>query len=84
MPGFDKTGPWGLGPKTGRGLGPCGGGRAWKRGWGYKNGYRWGWGYKKFISPKDELAILEEEEKILNEELEAIRKEKSTLKEQQK
>lgn len=25
MPGFDKTGPRGLGPRTGRGLGICGG-----------------------------------------------------------
>ena len=26
MPGFDKTGPEGLGAGTGRGLGPCGAG----------------------------------------------------------
>ncbi len=26
MPGQDGTGPQGLGPMTGRGLGPCGGG----------------------------------------------------------
>ena len=32
MPGFDRTGPLGLGPRTGWGLGPCGGGRAWGRG----------------------------------------------------
>jgi len=24
MPGFDKTGPMGQGPMTGRGFGPCG------------------------------------------------------------
>lgn len=24
MPGFDRTGPQGRGPETGRGLGPCG------------------------------------------------------------
>jgi len=27
MPGFDKTGPTGAGPKTGRGMGPCAGGK---------------------------------------------------------
>ncbi len=30
MPGFDGTGPLGMGPGTGRGLGPCGAG---VRGW---------------------------------------------------
>lgn len=44
MPGRDGTGPMGAGPRTGRGLGPCGGvnrgaagmGRGWgggRRGW---------------------------------------------------
>ena len=32
MPGFDKTGPNSQGPKTGRGLGPCGGGQAYGQG----------------------------------------------------
>ncbi|MBN2566761.1 DUF5320 domain-containing protein [Candidatus Woesearchaeota archaeon] len=32
MPGFDRTGPDRMGPMTGRGMGPCGGGRA--RGFG--------------------------------------------------
>lgn len=39
MPRFDGTGPWGLGPLTGRGLGPCGAGMAWRRGWG--RGFGW-------------------------------------------
>jgi len=34
-PGFDRAGPRGLGPMTGRGLGPCG------RGFG--RGFGWGW-----------------------------------------
>ena len=25
MPNFDRTGPQGMGPRTGRGMGPCGG-----------------------------------------------------------
>jgi hypothetical protein len=60
MPGFDRTGPMGTGPGTGRGLGPCGAGRRrgagqfWGRGfgrgaWGSGRGYfgrgaRWGFG----------------------------------------
>jgi Family of unknown function (DUF5320) len=45
MPGFNRTGPMGAGPGTGRGLGPCGAGR--RRGggqfWGQGFG-RGGWG----------------------------------------
>lgn len=57
MPGFDATGPWGQGPGTGWGRGPCGaglrrgGGRGWGMGpggWGMGPGAwgrpRWGWG----------------------------------------
>jgi len=38
MPGFDGTGPLGLGPRTGWGMGPCGlglrrGERIWPRFW---------------------------------------------------
>ena len=67
MPRFDGTGPWGTGPGTGWGRGPCGGG-----------GY--GCGFRRFISPKNELAALEDEEKILEEELAAIREEKGRFK----
>jgi len=31
MPGFNRMGPLNQGPMTGRGLGPCGGGRAYGR-----------------------------------------------------
>lgn len=44
MPGLDGTGPLGLGPRTGRGLGYCAGGRAFARGWwgrGLGNRNRW-------------------------------------------
>lgn len=37
MPGFDKTGPWGQGPMSGRGMGPCGRGMA--RGVGFGRGF---------------------------------------------
>lgn len=38
MPGRDRTGPSGDGPRTGRGLGPCEGGL--RRGCGRGRGYR--------------------------------------------
>ena len=79
MPRFDGTGPLGQGPRTGRGLGPCGGGMG-GRGWGCWGSY----GFRRFISPKNELAALEDEEKMLEEELVAIREERTALKDQQK
>jgi len=80
MPRRDGTGPMGQGAGTGWGMGPCGTGL--RRGWGCRGGY--GFGFHGFISPKNELAALEEEEKILEKELEAIREEKSALQSQQK
>jgi hypothetical protein len=71
MPAFDGTGPRGLGPMTGRGLGPCG--------LGMRRG-----GFRRFVSPRNELAALEEEEKMLEEELAMIREERSALKGQKK
>ncbi|MFX0116664.1 MAG: DUF5320 domain-containing protein [Candidatus Hodarchaeota archaeon] len=57
MPWGDRTGPWGHGPRTGRGLGYCSGyftpgytkgpgmgmGRGRGRGWGYGRGFRGSW-----------------------------------------
>ncbi|MBW1713586.1 MAG: DUF5320 domain-containing protein [Deltaproteobacteria bacterium] len=48
MPGFDRTGPLGQGPMTGRGLGRCGpvGTRAGAGyGYGWWPGYGWGGGF---------------------------------------
>jgi len=48
MPWYDGTGPRGLGPGTGWGLGPCGAGRRFgfgRGGWGRRFGRGfWGWG----------------------------------------
>jgi len=80
MPSYDKTGPLGLGVRTGRGLGPCGGGLRRSQGcWG---GY--GLGMRRFVSSKNELASLENEEKVLENELAIIREEKKSLKDQKK
>lgn len=77
MPNFDQTGPKGEGSKTGRGLGPCGCGMHFGRGCGS--------GCRRFILPKNKLTALEEEEKILEQELTIVREEKAVLlKKQQK
>ena len=67
MPRLDGTGPQGMGPMTGRGMGPC------CVGWGRSFGRR------RFASPKNELAALEEEEQMLQEELKALKEEKAAL-----
>lgn len=57
MPRFDKTGPAGAGPKTGRGMGPCGGGQGFSgRGKGAGRGFGrrfFGW-FRPSDSPSDE------------------------------
>ncbi|MFA5009474.1 MAG: DUF5320 family protein [Candidatus Paceibacterota bacterium] len=65
MPNLDKTGPTGMGPGTGRGMGPCCGriGR----------GYGWGMGMRRFFTKKEESELLKEEAVALTEELEAIK-----------
>ena len=76
MPKLDGTGPMGQGAGTGRGMGPCGAGM--RMGWGCRGGY----GRRRFISPKNELSALEDEEKMLLEELEVVKAEKEALKAQ--
>ena len=76
MPRLDGSGPFGQGAGSGRGLGPCGCAfRASARGFGRG---------QRFISPKNELSALEEEEKILEQELALLREEKSALEKSQK
>jgi len=66
MPRLDGTGPWGFGSRTGRGLGFCGRGLYARR----------------YFSAKNEILALEEEEQMLEEELEAVRREKKALEDQ--
>jgi hypothetical protein len=86
MPGFDGTGPLGLGPGTGWGLGPCGAGRALRRGFRPGFGYGRGLGLRRFLtcpswrypsasvlSKQEEIELLSEEAKVLEEELQAIK-----------
>jgi len=70
MPGQDGTGPLGLGPLTGRGLGPCGCGM--RRGFG--RGYGRGFGFRRQVT-----LTKEEEKKILEAELKEIDLEKQEI-----
>ncbi len=91
MPRFDGTGPGGLGPGTGWGLGPCGarmgygrrgGGRGWGRGYGRGfGGYGpYGYPYQPQITKKEEKEMLGEEVTDLEEELKAIKARLAELK----
>lgn len=80
MPRLNGAGPSGQGAGTGWGMGPCGGGM--RQGWGCRGGH--GFGFRRFASPKNELAALENDEKMLKEELAAIQEEKTALQDQQK
>lgn len=81
MPRFDGTGPLGLGPLTGWGLGPCG------RGLGFRRGLRQGLGWWRWIATQrkpltksEEIKTLEEEARILEEELKIVKEEIAKLK----
>jgi hypothetical protein len=72
MPRQDRTGPLGLGPLTGRGLGPCGCGM--QRGFG--RGYGRGFGFRSQVTltKEDEKRILEAELKEIDLEKQEIEK----------
>lgn len=60
MPMFDRTGPMGQGPITGRGFGPCGMGLDWR---------------KRFRTKKEQRKALADYQKALEKELEDVKKE---------
>ena len=85
MPAFDGTGPLGYGPMTGRGLGPCGRGLGWRRGYGYGYGYGRGYGrqwaeypvnsypyYNQPLSKEEEKNLLDDQKKALENDLKNI------------
>lgn len=78
MPKLDGTGPMSQGAGSGRGMGSCGSGTGIR--WGCCG--RYGQGRRRFIAPKNELAALEDEEKMLLEDLKVIKAEKEALKTQ--
>ncbi len=79
MPRGDKTGPQGMGPMTGRGLGACSSGL--KRGLGVavglglglglRRGFRRFWNVEK--SSESELSVLKSQASILEEDLAIIK-----------
>ncbi|GAB6182977.1 DUF5320 domain-containing protein [Thermodesulfovibrio hydrogeniphilus] len=90
MPWGDRTGPFGMGPRTGRGWGYCGGsaqtgfGLGRKRRWcarffgGFGRGWRWLADLPFFGGVKEE-EILKREAELLRQELDAIQKRLSQL-----
>jgi hypothetical protein len=85
MPGFDGTGPDGLGPMTGRGMGPCGNnqGRGRGRGMGRGMGRSLRQGYCPFFpnnnapTPPERIDVLKAYKKELEEEIKALEAEKN-------
>lgn len=79
MPGFDKTGPQGKGPLTGRGFGPCGMGLGWRRMFGMGRGMGRYFNWNEPQTKEEQMKALVDYKKALEEELEDIRKEEKSL-----
>ena len=81
MPRQDKTGPAGVGPFTGRGMGICGTGRGNYMGRGRGFGRFCGCSpYQRVVTKEEESNILNEESEILKEELKAVKERIDELK----
>lgn len=89
MPAFDRTGPQGQGPITGRGMGYCQGGWGMHRGMGRGIGRGRGRGLGRYFgwnapqSKNERIADMEDYQKALKEELEDLEKELADLKKQE-
>jgi len=77
MPRRDGSGPVGMGPKTGRGMGPCGGGAGQGSGYGRRGifGRGFGWFWRVSEKDKNKKEVLKEEAQYLKEDLEKVEKE---------
>ena len=105
MPRGDRTGPDGMGPMTGRGLGYCAGynspgytrgyGQGFGRGRGFGRGYRqeygrrYGFERRSYYPIQDypevsEKTYLENEIKILGDQLKSLEKRLSEMKKEEK
>jgi hypothetical protein len=81
MPGFDQTGPAGYGLGTGRGLGPCGRGMAFGRGFpgGFGRGFGRGRGFCRNYSAEPEPLSKEAQKQLLEADLKRIEVEKTEI-----
>ncbi|MFH1978283.1 MAG: DUF5320 domain-containing protein [Candidatus Aenigmatarchaeota archaeon] len=77
MPGFDRTGPRGYGATSGRGMGPCGRGMRYCRGFGRGRGFSF-----RYTEPAE--LTKEEQKKIIEAELKDIEAEKQEIEKQLK
>lgn len=86
MPYFDKTGPVGMGPMTGRGFGPCGVGLSLRRRPGMCRVLSRGMGrYFCLNMPQtkdDTMKALADYKKALQEEMENVEKELADMQKQ--
>jgi hypothetical protein len=94
MPGGDRTGPSGQGPMTGRGMGYCAGfnvpgfmNPGFGRGFGRGRGFAWRaratqavMPVQEVITEKQEKQYLEEDLKVLKQEMEDVQKRLKELK----
>ena len=94
MPGGDRTGPSGQGPMTGRGMGYCAGfnvpgfmNPGFGRGFGRGRGFAWRARAMQAVMPvqevvteKQEKQYLEEDLKVLKQEMEDVQKRLKELK----
>ncbi len=71
MPNMDRTGPNGLGPLTGRGLGPCGRGRGFRQGFGRR---------ARTLTKSEEKDILEQELEQAQQDIKDIQERLKELK----
>ena len=83
MPGFNQTGPMGMGSMTGRGFGPCGVGLDWRQRFGMGRGmgryFCWNWP----TTPDDQKKTLADYKKALQEEMADVEKELADLQKQE-
>ena len=80
MPNFDRSGPRGLGSMTGRGLGPCGRGLGFRRGFGRGNGWRNCNRVPITITKEEEKTMLEAELKEIEVDKQEVEKRLKELK----
>ncbi len=86
MPAFDKKGPQGQGPMTGRGLGLCGKGRGIRMGLGRCHGHGRGlgryFGWNASQTREEKTEDIQAYKKALQEEMEDVDKELVDLQKQ--